>query len=87
MWRRLAVWLLLCAGCAAFSGSFAHAQDPIGTATGNAPTPENEQLPPNLPPSIASSIPILAQFKKGLFDLGYNLRLDYFADGLGNPTG
>ena len=83
MWRRLSVWLLIGAGCAAFSGNLAHAQE----ARGNAPAPENGQLPPNLPPSIASSIPVLAQFKKGLSDLGYNLRLDYFADGLGNPTG
>ena len=42
---------------------------------GNAPAPENEQLPPVLQPTIASSIPVLAQFKKGLLDLGYNLRL------------
>jgi porin len=83
MWRRLSLCLLLGAGCAAFSGNLAQAQE----ATGNAPKPENEQLPPNLPPSIASSIPALAQFKKELLDLGYNLRLDYFADALGNPTG
>jgi porin len=83
MWRRLLLCLLLGAGCAAFSGNLAQAQE----ASGNAPTPESEQLPPNLPPSIASSIPALAQFKKALLDLGYNLRLDYFADGLGNPTG
>ena len=44
-----------------------------------------KRQPPDLPPTIASSIPVLAQFKKGLLDLGYNLRLDYFADGLGNP--
>ena len=54
---------------------------------GNARAPENEQLPSNPRPSVASSIPALAQFKKELLDLGYNLRLDYFADGLGNPTG
>ncbi|MGI8570700.1 MAG: carbohydrate porin [Methylocella sp.] len=83
MWRRLSLCLLLGAGCAAASGNLAQAQE----ATGNAPTPENEQLPPNPPPSIASSIPVLAQFKKGLFDLGYNLQWTYFADGLGNPTG
>ena len=83
MWRRLSLCLLLAAGCAAFSGNLAQAQE----ASGNAPTPVNEQLPPELPPSIASSIPVLAQFKKGLLDLGYNLRLDYFADGLGNPYG
>jgi len=83
MWRRLSFCLLLGAGCAAFSGNLAQAQE----ASGNAPTPVNEQLPPELPPTIASSIPVLAQFKKGLLDLGYNLRLDYFADALGNPTG
>jgi porin len=83
MWRRLSLCLLLGAGCAAFSGNLAHAQEAIG----NAPTPENEQLPPNLPPSIASSIPVLAQFKKALLDLGYDFRWTYFADALGNPTG
>jgi len=82
MWRRLSVWLLLGAGCAAFSGNLAHAQEAF-----EAPPPENEQLPPNLPPTIASSIPVLAQFKKGLLDLGYNLQFSYFADGLDNPTG
>ena len=54
---------------------------------GNAPTPVNETLPPNLQPSIASSIPVLAQFKKGLFYLGYNLQLNYTGEVLGNPTG
>ncbi|HXN88482.1 MAG TPA: carbohydrate porin [Methylocella sp.] len=83
MWRRLSLWLLIGAWCTAFSGNLAQAQEAIG----NAPGPENEQLPPNLPPSIASSIPVLAQFKKGLLDLGYNLQWTYFADGLGNPTG
>lgn len=74
MWRRLSVWLLLGAGCDAFSGYLAQAQEAIG----NAPVPVNEQLPPNLPPTIASSIPVLAQFKKVLLDLGYTLRFDYF---------
>jgi hypothetical protein len=82
MWRRLSVWLLLGAGCAAFSGNLAHAQEAF-----EAPPPENEQLPPNLPPTIASGIPVLAQFKKGLLDLGYTLRFDYFAGGLSNPSG
>ena len=87
MWRRLSVWLLLGAGCAAFSGNLAHAQDPIGNAIGNAPKSENEALPPNLQPSIASSIPVLAEFKKGLFDLGYNFHVNYAGDVLGNPMG
>jgi porin len=70
---------ILAAGWLALLGNLAQAQE----ASGNAPMPVNEELPP----SIASSIPVLAQFKKGLLDLGYNLRLDYFADALGNPTG
>jgi porin len=85
--RRLSVWLLLGAACAAFSGNLAHAQDTIGNAIGNAPTPENEELPPNLQPTIASSVPVLARFKKGLLDLGYNLQLNYTGEVLGNPTG
>ncbi len=83
MWLNGSLRTIVAAGWLALLGNLAQAQEAIG----NAPTPENEQLPPNLPPSIASSIPVLAQFKKGLLDLGYNLRLDYFADGLGNPTG
>jgi porin len=83
MRRGLLAWLLLGAGCVAFSGNLAHAQD----AVGNAPAPETVQLPPNLPPTIGSSIPVLAQFKKGLLDLGYNLQLNYTGDVLGNPTG
>ena len=50
----------------------------------HTPKTANDLLPQ---PSIASSIPALAEFKKGLYDLGYNLQLDYFADGLSNPTG
>jgi porin len=83
MWLNGLICTLLAAGWLALFGGSTHAQD----AVGNAPTPLNEALPPNSEPSIASSIPVLAQFKKGLLDLGYNLRLDYFADGLGNPTG
>ncbi|MGC2223291.1 MAG: carbohydrate porin [Methylocella sp.] len=82
-WRRLSRCLLLGAGCAACSGNLAQAQEAIG----NAPAPFNEALPQNLQTSIASSIPVLAQFKKGLFDLGYNLQLNYTGEVLGNPTG
>jgi porin len=83
MGRWLSVWLLLGAGSAAFSGSLARAQE----ANRNVPQLLDETLPPELQPTIASSIPVLAQFKKGLFDLGYNLQMTYFADGLSNPTG
>ena len=62
---------------------FGAAQD----AVGNAPTPVNEALPPNPPPVIASSIPALGEFKKGLSDLGYNLQFIYIGEVLGNPTG
>jgi porin len=64
----------------------AHAHE-AREAIGSAPMLENAVLPPELQPTIASSVPVLAQFKKGLFDLGYNLQWTYFADGLGNPTG
>jgi porin len=82
-WQRLSLFLLLCAECVAFPGNLAQAQD----ATGNPPAPQNLTLPTELQPSIASSIPVLAEFKMGLFDLGYNLQFSYFADGLSNPTG
>src|ERR1700730_13318947 len=83
MWLNGLIRACLAAGWLALFGGSTHAQDVVG----NAVTPVNEALPSNLEPTIASSIPVLAQFKKGLLDLGYNLRLDYFADGLGNPTG
>lgn len=88
-WARKPMWLnsLICACLATgwlalFVGS-THAQDVVG----NAPTPVNEALVSNMRSSIASSIPVLAQFKKGLFDLGYNLQLIYIGEVLGNPTG
>ena len=56
-------------------------------ASGSSAVTEDVSLPPELQPTIASSIPALAEFKKGLFDLGYNLQFSYFADGLANPTG
>ena len=83
MWLNGLICALLAAGWLALFGGSAHAQDAIA----NAPTPENEALPPNLQPSIASSIPVLARFKKGLLDLGYNLQLNYTGEVLGNPTG
>jgi porin len=83
MWFNGSIRTILAAGWLALLSGLAAAQEAIG----NAPTPLNEAPPPNSEPSIASSIPVLAQFKKGLLELGYNLRLDYFADGLGNPTG
>ena len=83
MWLNGLIRACLATGWLAFFGGSTHAQDAIG----NAPTPENEALPPNLQPSIASSIPVLAQFKKGLLDLGYNLQLNYTGEVLGNPTG
>jgi porin len=80
MWRRLLLCLLL---CAAVSGNLAQAKD----ANADPPAPETVALPPELQPSIASSISVFAEFKKGLFDLGYNLQLNYTGEVLGNPTG
>ncbi|HUZ90425.1 MAG TPA: hypothetical protein VMU78_00765, partial [Methylocella sp.] len=73
MWGRLTRCLLLGAGCAAFPGNLAQAQEP-------------QELPAELQPTIAGSVPALAEFKKGLYDLGYNLQFSYFADALANPT-
>ncbi|MGH6838804.1 MAG: carbohydrate porin [Methylocella sp.] len=81
--RRLSLYLLLSAGCAAFSGNLARAQD----VNSPSPAPENVVLPRELQPTIAASVPALAEFKKGLYDLGYNLQFSYFADALANPTG
>jgi porin len=87
MWRKSPLSMLFGAVFAACAGNLAYAQDSISNAIGKAPTQGNEQLPPNLQPSIASSIPALAQFKKGLLDLGYNFQLNYTGEVLGNPVG
>ena len=51
------------------------------------PAPEKVFLSPELQPTIASSVPALAEFKKALYDLGYNLQFSYFADPWVNPIG
>jgi hypothetical protein len=71
MWRKHLFVVLLGAGCAAA---------PAGLARGQAPGTENVALPPEVQPTIASSVPALAVFKNALFDLGYNLQLSYLAD-------
>jgi len=82
MWRRLIFVVLMGAGCAAAFSSSGEAQDANSPST----VPENV-LPPELQPTIASSVPALAEFKNAVFDLGYNLQFSYFADPLANPTG
>ncbi|QBR70307.1 carbohydrate porin [Beijerinckiaceae bacterium] len=79
----VSICALLTALWFALSGGSVRAQDVLA----NSPAPESEALPPNLQPSIASSIPVLARFKKALLDLGYNLQLNYTGEVLGNPTG
>ncbi len=37
--------------------------------------------------SIVSSVPALADFKKALFDYGYNFQINYTGETFGNPTG
>lgn len=83
MWRRLSVWLLVGAGFAAFFSNLARAQD----VNSPSPAPENVVLPPELQPTIATSVPALAEFKKALYDFGYNLQFSYFADPWVNPIG
>src|SRR5262249_6277313 len=78
MWRKLASVMVLGTGCAAASAELARAQ---------APNAENVALPPEVQPTITSSVPALAGFKKALSDLGYNFQLNYTGDVLGNPTG
>jgi porin len=78
MWRKLSFAVLFGAGCASAPADFAR---------GQAPREERVVLPPEVQPTIASSVPALASFKKALFDLGYNLQFSYFADPLASPTG
>lgn len=86
MWRRLSLCGLLFAACATFPGGAARAQEAQETL-GIPPVPDKVALPPELQPTIATNVPELAEFKKALYDLGYNLQFSYFADGLANPVG
>lgn len=71
------------AACLAFSYGLAHAQVSGVTVS----TPEIPELPSDLAPSIASSYPALGEFKKGLFDLGYKLQVNFTGEIFGNPAG
>jgi hypothetical protein len=73
MWRRLALCLLLGAVSAACPGHWGRAQE-AREAKSTPPSSENAELPSELQPTIATSVPALAEFKKGLIDLGYNLQ-------------
>jgi porin len=83
MWRRLLLCLVLGAASVVFAGNIAEAQD----AVRDRPAPSNEAPPPEPQASIASSIPALGEFKKGLLDLGLNFQMNYTGEILGNPTG
>ncbi len=72
--------VLFAAGFAAAPAHLARGQAPVSVT-------ENVPLPPEVQPTIASSVPALAGLKKALFDLGYNLQFSYFADPLVSPTG
>ncbi|MGH6842987.1 MAG: carbohydrate porin [Methylocella sp.] len=49
--------------------------------------PEILELPTELQPTIAASVPALADFKTALYRLGYKLQFGYVADGLAIPAG
>jgi porin len=83
MSRRLTFVMLLAAGFAAAANNLAQAQ----STADPPPAPQKVVLPPELQPTIASNVPALAEFKKGLYDLGYNLQFSYFADPWVNPIG
>ncbi len=84
MWRKSWLRMLFSAACIAFSGNLADAQVPVGN---HAPTPLSEAPPPDLLPSIDSSVSALGHFKKSLLDLGFNFQVNYTGEVLGNPTG
>jgi porin len=56
-------------------------------ANSSPPAPEKVFLSPELQPTIASRVPALAELKKALYDVGYNLQFSYFADPWVNPRG
>jgi porin len=73
----LAVILVLTSG-------LAHAQQVQATQTTSGVSAEAST---SGQPSVSSSITALAEFKKALFDLGYNLQVNYTGEVFGNPTG
>ena len=48
---------------------------------------QHEAAPPVEQPSISTSIPALAEFKKALLDLGLNFQLNYTGEVFGNARG
>lgn len=83
MWRNTLRLLFCCLACAVLCCGAAHTQE---VARGREAA-KDEPLPPELASSIASSIPALADFKKGLLDLGFNFSVGYSGELWGNPTG
>ncbi len=82
---KIAIRTFLLAGWAAYLGGVAHAQD--AALDISAPNCEVAAAPTTDPPTIASSVSALDDFKKALLARGYNLQLNYIGDGLGNTTG
>jgi porin len=100
MWRKAAFRTLFTALCVAFfSCALAQAQEAVSNTAAAAPPPvsealhsgeapaKGEELPPDLAPTIASSVPSLRHIKKELLDLGLNFQVNYTGEVLGNPTG
>jgi porin len=87
MWRLIPIRMLFIAASVVVSGSFARAQEAADNALATAPAPESEELPPSLPPTIASSVPSLRHIKKELLDLGLNFQVNYTGEVFGDPTG
>jgi porin len=89
MWRRISLCLFFGVVGVVFllSSHFAQAQEAAEEAIVTGPGPEHEELPPDLAPTIASSVPALRHIKKELLDLGLNFQVNYTGEVFGNPTG
>ncbi len=77
-WRKLAPVIVLGTGWAAASAELARAQ---------APESQNAALPQEGQPTISSSVPALAEFKKTLSDLGLNFQVNFTGEVFGDPIG
>lgn len=99
MWRKTSLCVLFGAACVVLFANLAQAQEAFGNTPTGAPVPQSEalrlevsptkseELPPELSPTVASSVPSLRHVKKELLDLGLNFQVNYIGEVLGNPTG
>lgn len=84
--RRASFGAIAFTGLLVLPADFALAHHPASNPTGHKEEPVTLVPEPDQP-SIASTVPALRDFKKGLLDRGVNFQLSYIQDTFGNPIG